>query len=184
MADDGKRKGGAMAAVAGETIPAAGVAGYAIIIISHGALAVEMKRALEHLMGPQPLVAALDIPAEETLARTRQRLQEIIEALPQPCRQGRSLIFLSDLFGGTPANLALELLRRRLGAALITGVNLPLLVRLVELRGVQPLAVAVEQAAAVGRRFIRTEHAPEELAADMAGDDTLSSRLSGKAGGA
>ncbi len=133
---------------------------YAIIIISHGALAVELKKALEHLMGPQPLVAALDIPADEPLRRTRQRLQVLLDGLPAPEQggtHGRPLVFLSDLFGGTPANLALAELRGQHDSWLITGVNLPVLVRLAELRGQVDPARAVEEAAAVGRRLIRTQ---------------------------
>jgi len=139
----------------------AGIAAeFAIVIISHGALAVELKKALEHLMGPQPLVAALAIPPDEPLSQTRRRLHDILAALPpvDSAPAARPLIFLSDLFGGTPANLALAEVRRRHNAALITGANLPVLVRLAELRGQVEADVAVEEAAAVGRRFIRTEH--------------------------
>ena len=156
-----KRRGGKAAAslaVTGGNADVAAEAEFAIIIISHGALAVELKKALEHLMGPQPLVVALSIPADEPLSRTRQRLRRIIEELPPRPAAERPLVFLSDLFGGTPANLALEQVRRLHGASLITGANLPALVRLAELRGHVPSRRAVEEAAAVGRRFIRTEY--------------------------
>ena len=154
-------KAAASLAATGASANVAAASEFAIIIISHGALAVELKKALEHLMGPQPLVAALSIPADEPLSRTRQRLQRIIDALPRQHAAERPLVFLSDLFGGTPANLALEQVRRLHGASLITGANLPVLVRLAELRGQVPPRRAVEEAAAVGRRFIRTEYGAE-----------------------
>ena len=135
-------------------------AGFAAIIISHGDLAIELRKALEHLMGPQPLVAALSIPADEPLAATRGRLKSIIGDLRARMQSPSGLVFLSDLFGGTPANLALAEMRRHRPAWLLTGVNLPMLVRLMELRGEVAPEAAVEEAAAAGRRFIRTEHNP------------------------
>ena len=135
-------------------------AAFVTIIISHGDLAIELKKALEHLMGPQPLVAALSIPADEPLATTRTRLKALIRDLRAVAPSGCGMVFLSDLFGGTPANLALAEMRRHRPAWLLTGANLPMVVRLVELRGEVPPEAAVEEAAAAGRRFIRTEHNP------------------------
>ena len=134
--------------------------GFATIIISHGDLAIELKRALEHLMGPQPRVAALSIPADEPLATTRARLRALIGEMRAGLRGAEGMVFLSDLFGGTPANLALAEMKRHRPAWLLTGANLPMLVRLVELRGTLAPEAAVEEAAAAGRRFIRTEHNP------------------------
>ncbi len=133
---------------------------FAMIIISHGDLAVELKKALEHLMGPQPLVVALSIPADEPLATTRARLRALIGDLRAMMPATDGLVFLSDLFGGTPANLALAEMKRHRPAWLLTGANLPMLVRLVELRGALAPEAAVEEAAAAGRRFIRSEHNP------------------------
>ena len=135
-------------------------AAFAMIIISHGDLAIELKKALEHLMGPQPQVAALSIPADEPLADTRARLRALIGDVRAMTPATDGLVFLSDLFGGTPANLALAEMKRHRPAWLLTGANLPMLVRLVELRGTLAPEAAVEEAAAAGRRFIRTEHNP------------------------
>ena len=133
---------------------------FATIIISHGDLAIELKKALEHLMGPQPLVAALSIPADEPLATTRARLRTLIAEVRAGLRATDGLVFLSDLFGGTPANLALAEMQRHRPAWLLTGANLPMLVRLVELRGNLAPEAVVEEAAAAARRFIRTDHNP------------------------
>ena len=150
------------------------------IIISHGNFAVELKDALEHLMGPQPLVAALDIMANEPLAHTRRRLRGLLrdlrrqaatasarmDAADTPVKgedtavEGVAVVFLSDLFGGTPANLAHAEMQRNAPAWLLTGANLPMLVRLMELRGTAPVAAVVEEAAAAGRRFIRVKSNP------------------------
>ncbi len=148
------------------------------IIISHGNFAVELKDALEHLMGPQPLVAALDIMANEPLAHTRRRLRGLLRDLRRQAviartdaadtlvkgkdtaGEGMAVVFLSDLFGGTPANLAHAEMQRNAPAWLLTGANLPMLVRLMELRGTAPVAAVVEEAAAAGRRFIRVKSNP------------------------
>ena len=163
--------------ITGETgeadVSAADRHGFLTLIISHGRFAPELKDALEHLMGPQPLVAALDIVASEPLAETRRRLRALLHGLRRQAAlrvvdaDGASamasplpVVFLSDLFGGTPANLAQAEMRRNAPAFLITGANLPMLVRLVELRGTAPARAVVEEAAAAGRRYIRVERNP------------------------
>ncbi len=156
-----------------QALPSASGHDFLTVIISHGKFALELKDALEHLMGPQPLVAALDIMASEPLAATRRRLRELLRDLHKTVRGAAKggavaaepgevlpVVFLSDLFGGTPANLAHAEMKRHAPAWLITGANLPMLVRLMELRGTAPVETVVEEAAAAGRRFIRVESNP------------------------
>lgn len=134
---------------------------FGILVISHGELAVELIAAMEHLMGPQAHIAALSIRADEPLNTTRERLR----ALAARTATKGGLVLLTDLFGGTPANLAHELLKDGLASHVITGASLPMLVRLVEARAGMGAPEAVQEAAHAGRHFIRVSEAPASLTA-------------------
>jgi PTS system mannose-specific IIA component len=120
-----------------------------LVIVTHGRLAEEFVLAMEHVVGPQKAVAAVCIAAEDDMA---QRRSDILEA----CRQvdaGRGVILLTDMFGGTPSNLAISVMRET-GGEVIAGLNLPMLIKLASVRTREPIDACVQAAQEAGRKYI------------------------------
>ena len=120
-----------------------------IVIITHGGLAVEFQAALEHVVGPQTQIATLSIGPEDDMEARRR---ELIEAVRRT-DTGTGVVVLTDMFGGTPSNLAISVMADT-GAEVIAGVNLPMLVRLASVRRDKTLAQAVDLAKDAGRKYI------------------------------
>jgi mannose PTS system EIIA component len=120
-----------------------------IVIITHGGLATEFRAALEHVVGPQAQLETLSIGPEDNMELRRQ---ELIEAVRR-ADTGSGVVILSDMFGGTPSNLAISVMEDT-GAEVLAGVNLPMLVRLASVRRDKLLAQAVDLAKEAGRKYI------------------------------
>jgi PTS system mannose-specific IIA component len=120
-----------------------------IVIITHGGLATEFRAALEHVVGPQAQLETLSIGPEDN---RELRRQELIEAVRR-ADTGSGVVILSDMFGGTPSNLAISVMEDT-GAEVLAGVNLPMLVRLASVRRDKQLAQAVDLAKEAGRKYI------------------------------
>jgi PTS system mannose-specific IIA component len=120
-----------------------------IVIITHGGLATEFRSALEHVVGQQTGLATLSIGPEDDIEARRA---ELIEAVRR-CDTGRGVIILTDMFGGTPSNLAISVMDDT-GAEVLAGVNLPMLVRLASVRRDKTLAEAADLAKEAGRKYI------------------------------
>lgn len=120
-----------------------------IVIITHGRLAEEFQSALEHVVGPQTQIATLSIGPEDDMEARRR---ELIAAVRQS-DAGTGVVILTDMFGGTPSNLAISVMEDT-GAEVIAGVNLPMLVRLASVRRDKTLAQAVDLAKDAGRKYI------------------------------
>lgn len=120
-----------------------------MVLVTHGHLATEFRAALEHVVGPQKLVATVSIGPDDDM---EQRRQDIIAAV-KAVDDGHGVVLLTDMFGGTPSNLAISMMDRP-GVEVIAGVNLPMLVKLAKVRGTEPLAKAVEFAETAGRKYI------------------------------
>ncbi|HXH28853.1 MAG TPA: PTS fructose transporter subunit IIA [Candidatus Polarisedimenticolia bacterium] len=103
--------------------------GFGLLVVTHGGLAFELVRALEKIVGPVERVRALSIGWDDDLARARTALQEAIEAVDP----GGGVLILTDMFGGTATNLTLAFLRE--GVEIVTGVNLPMIIKYANLRG-------------------------------------------------
>ncbi len=121
-----------------------------LVLVTHGDLAKEFVAALEHVVGPQEAVRTVCIGPEEDVARCRTAIIEAVEAVDR----GAGVVILTDMFGGTPSNLALSVMDRP-DLEVIAGVNLPMLVKLASVRKNQPLAAAVEAAQEAARKYIR-----------------------------
>jgi PTS system mannose-specific IIA component len=119
-----------------------------IVLVTHGNLAREFVAALEHVVGPQQCVSAVCIGADDDMERRRAEILESAKA----CDTGDGVIVLTDMFGGTPSNLALSIMEQA-GVEVLAGVNLPMLVKLVSLRG-RPIAEVVRMAQEAGRKYI------------------------------
>ncbi len=120
-----------------------------IVIITHGGLATEFRSALEHVVGQQTGLETLSIGPEDDVETRRG---ELIEAVRR-CDMGRGVIILTDMFGGTPSNLAISVMDDT-GAEVLAGVNLPMLVRLASVRRDKTLAEAADLAKEAGRKYI------------------------------
>jgi len=119
-----------------------------LIIVAHGDLAQALLDATEHVVGPQPHARAVAIlPADDLRAR-----QAEIDAMVAELDTGEGVVLITDMFGGTPANLALGAMTRE-SVEVICGANLPLLVKLAKCRE-RPLAEAVAAALEAGHKYI------------------------------
>ena len=119
-----------------------------IVIVAHGGLAAEYRAAMEHVVGPQQGVATVAIDPNDIRAAKQAEICQAIEAVDM----GAGVVVVTDMFGGTPSNLALAACndeQRRV----IYGANLPLLIKLAKARG-KPLGEAVTSALDAGRKYI------------------------------
>jgi len=120
-----------------------------MILVTHGRLAEELRLAMEHVVGVQRNVDTVCIGPEDDMENRRAE----IEACITRCDTGDGVVLLTDMFGGTPSNLAISMMERG-GVEVIAGVNLPMLVKLAKVRSNQPLSVAVSCAEEAGRKYI------------------------------
>ncbi len=131
-----------------------------LVLVTHGRLAVEFVSALEHVVGPQRNVGAVCIGPEDDM---EMRRNEILDAVAR-CDTGAGVVVLTDMFGGTPSNLAISIMDRA-RIEVIAGVNLPMLIKLASVRQTEPLAAAVQAAREAGRKYINV--ASQLLAGDI-----------------
>lgn len=121
-----------------------------LVIVTHGRLADEFVAALEHVVGPQKMIETICIGPDD---RMDNRRQDILDAVAR-ADTGTGVIVLTDMFGGTPSNLAISILKEA-KIEVIAGVNLPLLVKLAGVRKTADLETAVKEAYAAGRKYIK-----------------------------
>ena len=131
-----------------------------LVIVTHGRLADEFVAALEHVVGPQKMIETICIGPDD---RMDNRRQDILDAVAR-ADTGTGVIVLTDMFGGTPSNLAISILKEA-KIEVIAGVNLPLLVKLAGVRKTADLETAVKEAYAAGRKYIK-------LASELLDDPT------------
>jgi PTS system mannose-specific IIA component len=120
-----------------------------IVLVTHGRLAAEFVAALEHVVGPQSQIAAVCIGPEDDM---EQRRQEILSSI-STVDTGDGTVLLTDMFGGTPSNLAISVMDRG-RIEVIAGINLPMLIKLASLRQHEGLERAVIGAQEAGRKYI------------------------------
>lgn len=120
-----------------------------MVLVTHGRLAAELRSAMEHVVGAQRNVDVVCIGPDDDMERRRAEIEACIDR----CDTGDGVVLLTDMFGGTPSNLAISLMDRK-QIEVIAGVNLPMLVKLAKVRSNQPLADAVNCAEMAGRKYI------------------------------
>jgi PTS system mannose-specific IIA component len=120
-----------------------------LVLVTHGRLACEFRAALEHVVGPQSQIEAVTIGPEDDV---EQRRKEIIDAVKR-VDSGEGVAILTDMFGGTPSNLAISCMGRP-KVEVLAGINLPMLVKLAKVRSCCPLPDAVAQAQEAGRKYV------------------------------
>lgn len=120
-----------------------------LVLVTHGRLAVEFVTAMEHVVGPQTGVESICIGPDDDMEARRADIAAAIAKVDQ----GRGVIILTDLFGGTPSNLAISLMETG-RIEVIAGVNLPMLIRLEGARRTMSVVAAVAAAREAGRKYI------------------------------
>ena len=121
-----------------------------LVLVTHGGLAEEFRAAMEHVVGPQAQVEALCIGPDDDMEARRAEIMEAVERADS----GEGVIMLTDMFGGTPSNLAISALDPG-RVDVIAGMNLPMLIKLASVRGSLSLEEAVHAAAEAAHRYIR-----------------------------
>ncbi len=120
-----------------------------LVLVTHGRLAEEFSAALEHVVGPQRQIDTVSIGPDDDI---EQRRQDILDAVAR-VDDGTGVVLLTDMFGGTPSNLAISVMESS-EVEVIAGVNLPLLIKLASVRADKSLKEAVEEAREAGRKYI------------------------------
>ena len=120
-----------------------------LVLVTHGRLAAEFVRAMEHVVGPQERIEAICIGPEDDMEGRRNDIAAAIAKVDA----GEGVIILTDLFGGTPSNLAISLMKSA-EVEVIAGVNLPMLIRLENARRTMGVKAAVAAAREAGRKYI------------------------------
>ena len=120
-----------------------------LVLVTHGRLAEEFLAALEHIVGPQPQTAAVCIGPDDDMEQRRGEILKQIEAVDT----GDGVAVLTDMFGGTPSNLAISIMEPA-KVEVLAGINLPMLIKLTAARGEEDLKAAVTAAQEAGRKYI------------------------------
>ena len=129
-----------------------------IVLVTHGRLAEEFLAATEHVVGPQAAAEAICIGPDDDM---EQRRADIIAAVER-VNEGSGVVILTDMFGGTPSNLAISVMQPK-AVDVVAGVNLPMLIKLAGVRGNSDLATAVSQIRDAGQKYI---HVASQLLAN------------------
>ncbi|GAA0780770.1 PTS sugar transporter subunit IIA [Roseibium denhamense] len=120
-----------------------------LVLVTHGRLAEEFKAALEHVVGPQEQVETICIGPDDDMEQRRQDILTAVEA----ANSGQGVVLLTDMFGGTPSNLAISVMDSK-SVEVVAGVNLPMLIKLASVRSDRGLAEAVDEARQAGQKYI------------------------------
>ncbi|MEQ8823239.1 MAG: PTS sugar transporter subunit IIA [Filomicrobium sp.] len=121
-----------------------------LVIVAHGRLADEFKAALEHIVGPQRQLATVSIAPDDDMVDRRQKILDAISETDI----GKGTILLTDMFGGTPSNLAISVMDET-NVEVLAGINLPVLVKLASIRMESSLKECVAESAEAGRKYIK-----------------------------
>ncbi len=120
-----------------------------LVFVTHGRLAEEFRSALEHVVGPQEKLETISIGPDDDM---EQRRKDILEAISKVSGND-DVILLTDMFGGTPSNLAISIMETA-NVEVIAGINLPMLIKLASIRQESSLEEAVLSAQEAGRKYI------------------------------
>ncbi len=131
-----------------------------LVLVTHGGLATEFRIAMEHVVGPQEAIETVCIGPEDDMEARRADIAAAVERV----NDGSGVILLTDLFGGTPSNLAISLLDAG-RIEVIAGINLPMLIRLESARRNMTVTQAVAAAREAGKKYI-------SVASELLGDAT------------
>jgi len=120
-----------------------------LVLVTHGRLALEFLAAMEHVVGPQAQIRTVCIDADDDMERRRSDIVEAAKSVDT----GDGVILVTDMFGGTPSNLAISAMQKGT-VEVIAGMNVQMLIKLAELRETTTVSDAVRQAQDAGRKYI------------------------------
>jgi PTS system mannose-specific IIA component len=120
-----------------------------IVLVTHGNLAVELVKVMEHVVGPQDQLATVSIGPDDDMEKRREDILNSVQSVDR----GLGVIILTDMFGGTPSNLAISIMEQA-KIDIVAGVNLPMLVKLASVRSSETMSEAVTQARDAGQKYI------------------------------
>ena len=120
-----------------------------LVIVTHGGLAQEFRAALEHVHGPQSQLETISIGPDDEMEKCRNAIIEATKSVDS----GDGVILLTDMFGGTPSNLAISVMEQT-KVEVVAGINLPMLIKLASIRGDAGLDQAITEAQEAGRKYI------------------------------
>lgn len=120
-----------------------------LVLVTHGRLAEEFRNAVEHVVGPQRQLETVSIGAEDDMEQRRDDIQAAIRRADS----GKGVVVVTDMFGGTPSNLAISVMDTG-HVEVVAGMNLPMLIKLSSVRAGDDMAAALNHAQAAGRKYI------------------------------
>ena len=120
-----------------------------LVLVTHGRLAEEFRAALEHVVGPQDQIETICIGPDDDMEQRRQDILDAIDAVDR----GQGVVLLTDMFGGTPSNMAISVMEEK-SVEVLAGVNLPMLIKLASVRADRSIAEAVNDACEAGQKYI------------------------------
>jgi mannose PTS system EIIA component len=120
-----------------------------LVLVTHGRLAEEFHHAVEHVVGQQEYLETVSIGADDDM---EQRRRDIVDAVAR-ADSGSGVIILTDMFGGTPSNLAISVMEAG-RVEVIAGVNLPMLIKLSSVRLTNDMAASLRESQDAGRKYI------------------------------
>ena len=120
-----------------------------LVLVTHGHLATEFRSALEHVVGPQKQIEAVTIGPDDDVEQCRKQILDAVSRVDS----GQGVAILTDMFGGTPSNLAISCMSRP-KVEVLAGINLPMLVKLAKVREERALPDAIAMAQEAGRKYV------------------------------
>jgi mannose PTS system EIIA component len=120
-----------------------------VVLVTHGNLAVELVKVMEHVVGAQDQLATVSIGPDDDMEKRREDILNSVKSVDK----GLGVIILTDMFGGTPSNLAISIMEQA-KIDIVAGVNLPMLVKLASVRSSETMSEAVTQARDAGQKYI------------------------------
>ncbi|MCP4183758.1 MAG: PTS sugar transporter subunit IIA [Hyphomicrobiales bacterium] len=120
-----------------------------LVLVTHGGLAQEFRLALEHVVGPQSQIATISIGPDDDMEKRRLDILKAVSSV----KDGSGVILLTDMFGGTPSNLAISVMEAGT-IEVVAGVNLPMLIKLASIRSEDDMELALTEAQESGRKYI------------------------------
>jgi PTS system mannose-specific IIA component len=120
-----------------------------VVLVTHGNLATELVKVMEHVVGPQDQLTTITIDPDDDMEKRREDILNSVQFVDK----GLGVIILTDMFGGTPSNLAISIMEQA-KIDIIAGVNLPMLIKLASVRSSETISEAVAQAREAGQKYI------------------------------
>ena len=120
-----------------------------VVLVTHGNLAKELVKVMEHVVGAQDQLTTITIDPDDDMEKRREDILSSVQFVDK----GLGVIILTDMFGGTPSNLAISIMEQE-NIDIIAGVNLPMLIKLASVRSTKTISEAVAQAREAGQKYI------------------------------